>query len=193
MFQYLYFPALSTHYGKLLSYHYRFLSSKAHQNRYYVLQGYQFYISWVVDLEVLGPGSPGLESWGPRFWVPGYRVLGIYSRLCLNNKWLQKVNTQHFDDPYNTEVIFGMKCAMKYAIEIQIISDKNISQMLYSKNIPATLMTSLASCDCNSLQLSLYDLYSVLNDFKEEFVKRTPSFLVSIVVYLELLRRTFSS
>ena len=50
-------------------------------------------LSWVVDLEVLGPGSrvpgswflsPGVGSWGRVLgsWVLGFRVLGPHFRLC---------------------------------------------------------------------------------------------------------------
>ena len=85
-------------------YHYCFLSSRAYQNRYQVLgitPRVPGFISWVVDLEALGPGSWILDlgSWirgpevlwsrflgslvlGPGSWGLGFRVLGAHFRLC---------------------------------------------------------------------------------------------------------------
>ena len=54
---------------EVILYHYCFLCSIAYQNRYRVLRittEVPGFISWVVDLEVLG-----LESWGPGTWGPG--------------------------------------------------------------------------------------------------------------------------
>ena len=66
---------------EVIAYHYRFLSSRAYQNRYMVLGitlGVPAFISWVVDLEVLGLGS----------WGAGSRVPGPFFRLCLTEQLL---------------------------------------------------------------------------------------------------------
>ena len=73
-------------------YHYCFLSSRAYQNRYQVLgitPRVPGFISWVVDLEALGPGSwiRGPEVLlslvlGPGSWGLGFRILGAHFRLC---------------------------------------------------------------------------------------------------------------
>ena len=57
---------------KVNVYQYYFLSSKAYQNRHYVIgigPGVPGSISWVVNLAVLGPGS----------WVPGFSELSLGS------------------------------------------------------------------------------------------------------------------
>ena len=62
---------------KVILYHYRFLSSKAYQNRCHVIRigpGVPGSVSWVMDLEVLGPRS---RVTGPRsrFLILDYATL----------------------------------------------------------------------------------------------------------------------
>ena len=72
---------------------YRFLSSRAYQNIYQVLginPGATGSISWVVNIEVLGPRSWGPESWSPGSWIPsyGFRVLDPGSRFLGHGFWV---------------------------------------------------------------------------------------------------------
>ena len=70
---------------EVIVYHYRFLSSKAYQNKNQVIgtgPGVHSSISWVVDLEVFGPGSRILGS-GSRVLDPESRVLGSGSWVLI--------------------------------------------------------------------------------------------------------------
>ena len=64
---------------KVIISHYRFLSSKAYQKRYYVIEigpGVPGSVRWIVDLKGLSPRSRILDP-GSRFWV-------LHFRLCRN-------------------------------------------------------------------------------------------------------------
>ena len=64
---------------KVIISHYRFLSSKAYQKRYYVIEigpGVPGSVRWIVDLKSLSPRSRILDP-GSWFWV-------LHFRLCRN-------------------------------------------------------------------------------------------------------------
>ena len=68
---------------KVIISHYHFLSSKAYQKRYYVIEigpGVPGSVRWIVDLKGLSPRSRILDP-GSWFWV-------LHFRLCRNETWI---------------------------------------------------------------------------------------------------------
>ena len=93
---------------EVIVYHYRFLSSKAYQNRYQVVRiGPEVpgSISWVVDLEVLGPGSWVLildyaDSKNPEFQKIYFPITFIFKKHVIIVKiYIVKSNITNLGSP----------------------------------------------------------------------------------------------